>query len=309
METCPILSIVIVNYKQRDYTAQCLESLRAAAPALDHEIILVDNASADGSADWLAEHYPEVRLIRSPENRGIAGGNNLGIRAARGRYVLLLNNDTLVQPGTLEEAVAYLEAHPDVAGVGGNLLNPDGSFQSGCVDFHSLGQVFLIVTKLGPLFRRYYPSHPPADTPREVDWMSTAFMAFRREALEQVGLVDEEFFIYSDETDLQYRLRQAGWKIVYLPTLRTIHFGGKSLSPWRRRHLFYRGLLLFFQKHLGPGHTVALRLLLAGTSVAKILLWSPVWLSPWTRERAQVELASNVRVLRLSLGSGIPPAQ
>lgn len=303
------LSIVLVNYNQRDYTAQCLDSLCQAAPALDYEIILVDNASRDGSIDWLEEHYPEATIIRSPVNRGIAGGNNLGIRASHGRYVLLLNNDTLVLPGMLERAVAYLDEHPDVGGVGGNLLNPDGSFQSGYVGFHTLGEEFLIATKLGQLFRPYYPSHPPDDRAREVDWMSTAFMAFRREALEQVGLVDEDFFIYSDETDLQYRLHQAGWKIVYLPDLQTIHFGGKSLTPWRRRHLVYRGKLLFFQKHYAPWRTLLLRLLYAAISAAKLPLWGLAWLIPPWRRRARNELDSNLKILRMSLSPGIPAAQ
>lgn len=296
----PLLSIVIVNYNQGDYTAQCLDSLRAAAPGIPYEIILVDNASSDGSPDRLAERYPEVRLIRSPENRGIAGGNNLGIRAARGRYILLLNNDTLVLPGMLERAVSYLEEHPDVAGVGGNLLNPDGSFQAGYVEFPSLWQEFLIVSKIGLLLRPGYPSHRPAESEREVDWMSTAFMVFRREALEEVGLVDEEYFIYSDETDLQYRLKQAGWKIVYLPDLKTIHFGGKSLDPWRRRHLVYRGKVLFFQKHYGRWRTLLLRLLFAGASAAKLVFWALAWLTPFLRIRAGRELGSNWQIFRLS---------
>ncbi len=303
----PSLSIVIVNYNSGNYTAQCLDSIRTAAPALHYEIILVDNASSDGSPDWLAERYPEVRLIHSPENRGIAGGNNLGIRAARGRYILLLNNDTLVLPGTPERVVSYLEEHPDVAGVGGNLLNPDGSFQAGYVDFPSLWQEFLIVSKLGSLLRPGYPSHPPAAEEREVDWMSTAFMAFRREALEEVGLVDEEYFIYSDETDLQYRLKQAGWKIVYLPDLRTIHFGGRSLNPWRRRHLVYRGKLLFFRKHYGPWRTAVLRTLFATASLLKLLIWAFLWLLPPCRNRARNELFSYARILRLSLLSTSPP--
>lgn len=300
-----VLSIILVNYNQRDYTAQCLNSLRKVAPALDYEIILVDNASHDGSIDWLEEQYPEAAVIRSPENRGIAGGNNLGIRAAQGRYVLLLNNDTLVLPGMLERATAYLDNHPKVGGVGGRLLNPDGTFQSGHVNFPSLWQEFLIASKLGPLFRPHYPSNPPGIEECEVDWMSTAFMAFRRDALEQVGLVDEEYFIYSDETDLQYRLKQAGWQIVYLPDLQTIHFGGKSLNPWRRRHLVYRGKLLFFQKHYEAWRTLLLRLLFATVSVAKLALWGLAW--PFSRIRAGRELESNLRILKLALAPRVPP--
>jgi GT2 family glycosyltransferase len=299
------LSVVIVNYNSGEYTSQCLDSIREAQPDVSHEIIVVDNASQDDSADWLEERYPEVELVRSPTNRGIAGGNNLGIHASTGRHVLLLNNDTLVYPGMLERAVSFLEENPAVAGVGGNLLNADGSFQSSHVDFPSLRQNLLIVTKLGFLARRCYPSHHPGDEVREVDWMSTAFMAFRREALESVGLVDEEFFIYSDETDLQYRLHKAGWKIVYLPELRTVHFGGKSLTPWRRRHLFYRGLLLFFQKHYGRGRTLLLRLLFAAVSGAKLVLWGLIWLLPWLRKRALRELRSNRKILSQSFSPNI----
>jgi len=302
----PILSIVLVNYNQRDYTAQCLDSLRQVAPALDYEIVLVDNASHDGSIEWLEERYPDISIVRSPENRGIAGGNNLGIRASRGKYVLLLNNDTLVLPGTLERCVAYLEAYPQVVGVGGNLLNPDGSFQAGAVRFPSLWQEFLIVSKIGPLLHPCYPSNPPYPTEREVDWMSTAFMTFRRDVLEQVGLVDEEYFIYSDETDLQYRLHQTGWKIVYLPDLKTIHFGGRSLTPWRRRHLVYRGKLLFFQKHHAPWRTLILRLLYVAVSGAKVPFWGLAWIVPPWRRRARRELDSNLKIVRMCLSPGVP---
>ena len=126
-------------------------------------------------------------------------------------------------------------------------------------------------------------------------------MVFRSQALEQVGLVDESFFIYSDETDLQYRLHQAGWKIVYLPHLCTIHFGGKSLSPWRRRHLVYRGKLLFFQKHYHPARAFLLRLLFAIVSLVKLPVWGLAWLIPPWRERSRQEILSNIRVLRLSV--------
>ncbi|MCL4500161.1 MAG: glycosyltransferase family 2 protein [Chloroflexi bacterium] len=301
----PDVSIVVVNYNQRDYTAQCIDSILATPPNASYEIDLVDNASSDGSADWLAERYPGVKLIRSKVNGGIAGGNNLGIRAGSGKYVLLLNNDTIVLPGSIDRVVGFLNEHPEAGGVGGQLLNPDGSFQSSYFDFASLGQVFVITTKLGSLLRPFYPSYGPTPDPLEVSWLSTAFMLFRRDALEGVGLVDERFFIYSDEPDLQYRLRKAGWKIYYLPEVKTIHFGGKSLTPWRRRRLVYRGYLLFFAKHRGQVQNLTLRGLFALASLTKLAAWSAAFAAPGWQQRARKELGSNKRIFVMSIRPGI----
>ena len=301
------LSIVIVNYNTSNYTAQCLDSVAQYPPRCSYEIVVVDNASTDNSADWLEEYYPNIKLIRSQENRGIAGGNNIGIRAGSSRYVLLLNNDTLVLPKTLDQVVDFLEKHPEAGGVGGQLLNDDGSFQSADYKFASLWQEFLVATKIGETFRPYYPSNPPQDEIREVDWMSTAFMLFRRDALEQVGLVDEEYFIYSDESDLQYRLHQAGWKIFNLPYVQTIHFGGKSLTPWRRRKMVYRGYLLFYHKHYSRWELVVLRLLFAAVAAVKLPLWAIASLLPGRRERAGHELNSNWEILRMCFEPGIEP--
>ncbi len=297
----PELSIVMVNFNQAHYTAQCLNSIQKAPPRVSYEIILVDNASSDGSPDELEAHYSYVKMVRSPKNGGIAGGNNLGIKAAQGKFVLLLNNDTVVMPGSIDQTITFLKAHPDAAGVGGNLLNEDGSFQSGYLNFHTLGSVFLSQTKLGQLFQPYYPSHPRGKSLKVVDWISTAFMLFRRDALEMVGLVDKEYFIYSDETDLQYRLRQAGWKIYYLPEIETIHFGGKALNPWRRRRLVYRGFLLFFHQHYGVLQTIILRFMFIGLCLLKLPYWFLASLFPQFRERADHEVHSNLDIFRMCL--------
>lgn len=309
MNEPPEVSIVLVNYNQLAYTAQCLESLFAAPPQVSFEVVLVDNASHDGSAEELERRFPQVKLVRSPVNRGIAGGNNLGIRAGNSRYVLLLNNDTLVTPGSIDRAAAYLDEHPEVAGVGGDLLNPDRSFQSGYARFHTLGSVFLDITRLGHLIRPEYPSFPPSNEIREVEWMSTAFMLFRRQALEEVGLVDEEYFIYSDETDLEYRLYKNGWKIVYLPELQTIHFGGKSLTPWRRRWLMYRGTMIFFRKHHSRLALGCLRGMFVLASGLKLPVWALLSCIPSFRQRAREELKSHFAILRmaLTLDTTLPP--
>jgi GT2 family glycosyltransferase len=299
------VSIVIVNYNSLKYTAQCLDSIYKEPTIATYEIVLVDNASSDGSPDKLESRYPMVKLVRSSRNSGIAGGNNLGIDASIGKYILLLNNDTLVTPGSIDKAIAFLESHPEAAGVGGNLLNPDGSFQSGHVNFHNLCLVFLSISKLGQLLRPYYPSHPPGNALKEVDWMSTAFMAFRKDALDSVGSMDEEFFIYSDETDLQYRLKQKGYKIYYLPELETIHFGGKSLNPWRRRRLVYRGFLLYFHKHKGRLQTSLLRGMLIAVCLLKLPFWWLTSIVPQLKDRRKQEIISNISILRMCLKPGV----
>lgn len=302
------LSIVIVNFNTPDYTAQCLDSLRRNPARASCEIIVVDNASTDDGVERLTKSYPEIRLVRSDTNRGIAGGNNLGIRAGTGKYVLLLNNDTLVLRGTLDRVIQFLDAHPEAGGVGGQLLNPDGSFQSGFFPFPTLWIVFLIVTKIGSLISSFYPSYGPAEALKEVDWLSTAFMLFRRDALDQVGLVDEDYFIYSDESDLQFRLKKAGWHIYYLPDVKTVHFGGKSLTPWKRRRLVYRGYLLYFQNHKGAWQTLCLRGLFAAISLGKFVFWSVIRVAPTGRERAGYEAQSNLDIVRMSLRLGVEPA-
>ncbi len=301
------LSIVIVNFNTKDYTIQSIESIHKDPPSVAYEIILVDNASSDGSAGILAAKFPGIAIIQSEENVGIAGGNNLGIKAASGRFILLLNNDTIVIPGSIDQTVEFLESHPEAGGVGGNLVNPDGSFQSGYYNFPNLGRLFLITTKIGQLMHDYYPSNPRADSIIEVDWMSTAFMTFRREALFGIGLVDEQYFIYSDESDLQLRMRKAGWKIYYLPDLETIHFGGRSLNPWRRRRLVYRGYLLFFTRHRGAFQAMLVRMMFTIICLLKLPFWIFNYLLPARRNLAGEEVRSNWSIIRMCLNPGIEP--
>lgn len=307
MVNYPNITIVIVNYNGYEYTSQCIDSIYQHQPKLSFEIVVVDNASTDNSADMLVTQYPEIRLVRSKENRGIAGGNNLGIQAGIGRFVLLLNNDTEVQPGAIDKVAEFLEQNPEAGGVGGNLINPDGTFQSGACPFPSLVEEFLNITKLGLLLWKYYPSYPPFSEKRTVDWMSTAFMLFRQNALEEVGLVDEEFFIYSDETDLEYRLWEAGWKIYYLPEVNTIHYGGKSLEPWWSRKLKYRGRLLFFRKHRSHVDEAFIRFMYIISSSIKIVFWSVIFLMPKLRKRANQEINSQYDILKLSINPSLPP--
>jgi len=295
------LSIVIVNFNTSDYTIQCLDSIAENPPECNYEIVVVDNASTDGSADRLEEQYNYILLIRSPNNRGIAGGNNLGIKASSGRYVLLLNNDTIVNSRSLNAMVEFLDNHQDAGAVGGRLLNPDGSFQAASNKYPTLIEEFMISTRLGVLIRPTYPGHSYSHEVEIVDWIGSACLLLRMTALNQVGLVDEDYFIYGDETDLQYRFSKAGWKIYYLPDVTTIHFGGRSMNRWSRRKMVYRGKILFFQKHYGVLTTNILRAMFCILSILKLLLWGIAYLIPRSRGRAIIELKSNLDVMRLSI--------
>jgi hypothetical protein len=294
-----VMSIVLVCWNNKDYLDPCLKSLYDANLRYSFDVVVVDNGSSDGSQEMLREKYPQVLIIQNDKNVGLGRASNQGIEATRGKYVLLLNNDTLVNGPAFEAMIELIEARPEAGAVGGKLLNPDGSFQSGYADFSTLREEFLIATHLGELIRPGYPSHGDTNEVRAVGWLSSACLLLRRAALDQVGLLDEEYFIYGDEADLQYRLIKAGWKVYYLPHATTIHYGGRSMNRWRRRKMVYRGKMMFYKKNYGSLQTKALQFMLGGLSLLKLVAWSPAYLVPAWRERARLELGSNLDVLRL----------
>lgn len=297
--TVPDLAIVMVCMNNKKYLEPCLQSLFAAGLACSIEVVVTDNGSTDGTQAMVREKFPMVQLIQNDRNVGLSRASNQGIMATRGRYVLLLNDDTLVNGASIDNMVRYLETHPRAGGAGGRLLNPDGSFQAAGNSFPSLLEEFLITTRLGNLIWRNYPDrgYPSAETP--VDWIGSACVMLRRQALDQVGLLDETYFIYGDEADLQYRMKKAGWPIVYLPNVTTIHYGGRSMNRWRRRKMVYRGKMLFFQKNYGSLQSGILRVLLASSSLLKLVVWGMAFLLPQSRERAQQEIQSNIDVVKL----------
>ena len=295
----PDVSIVLVCWNNKDYLEPCLRSVFRAGLRNRFDVVVVDNGSSDGSQAMLQERFPQVELIQNDHNAGLSRACNQGIDATSGRYVLLLNNDTLVNGPSLDAMVAFLDTTPDAGAVGGQLLNPDGTFQAAYADFSTLREEFLIATGLGEQVWPGYPSHSVAEEVRAVGWLSSACLLLRRAALAQVGLLDEEYFIYGDETDLQYRLQRAGWKIYYLPSVTTIHYGGRSLDRWGRRKMVYRGKLLFYRKHYGRLRTAALRSIFAVVSAAKILCWCVAVTRPRRRERARREIRSNLDVMQL----------
>lgn len=297
----PDVSIVLVCWNNKDYLDPCLVSLYEADLTSKFDVVVVDNGSTDGSQDMLREKYPQVMLIQNDHNVGLAKASNQGIEATNGRFILLLNNDTLVNGPSLQAMFDLMEQTPDAGAVGGRIVNPDGSFQSSYANFSTLWEEFLLTSGFAWKFWGGYPLNGQTDQVKSVGWMTSACLLLRRIALEEVGLLDETYFIYGDEVDLQYRIQQAGWKAYYLPQATTIHFGSVSTERWPRRRMIYRGKMLFYQKNYGQIRTILLRSMIATISLAKALFWSAVWFLPWKREHARGELGSNWDVLQLCL--------
>jgi N-acetylglucosaminyl-diphospho-decaprenol L-rhamnosyltransferase len=275
------LSIVIVAWNVRDLLAACLESIGAGpvavgsdAPAaapdrLAVEVIVVDSASTDGTPDMLRERFAWVHLIEPGENVGFSRGNNIGLRASRGRFVMLLNPDTVVLDDALPRLVGYLNAHPDVGVVGPQLLNSDGSLQSSRRRFPTLTTAFFESTWLQPIaprrmLTRYYFEDIPPDRTLDVDWLTGAALVTRREVIAQVGGLDEGYFMYSEELDWQRRIKGAGWRVVYLPGAQIVHHGGQSSQQVSAQtHIrFQSSKIRYFRKHHGELAALVLRIFL-----------------------------------------------
>jgi GT2 family glycosyltransferase len=295
----PDLSIVLVCWNNKKYLEPCLDSLYKDGLKYTFDVIVVDNGSVDGSQEMLRDKFPQVKIIQNDHNVGLGRASNQGIEATLGKYILLLNNDTIVNGSSFDAMVKFLDDHSGAGAVGGKIFNLDGSIQSCYNNFSTLTEEFLIATRLGELFWDGYPANVKDNQVRVVGWISSACLMLRREALNQIGLLDEEYFIYGDEADLQYRLKKAGWQVYYLPNSTIIHYGGRSMDRWRRRKMVYRGKMMFYRKHYGAFRTFFLRLMLAGLSLAKIILWGIAFLFPGLNERARKELQSNAEVIQL----------
>lgn len=277
----PGVSLVIVSWNTRALLLDALAAVLPLAPVRG-EVLVVDNASADGSAEAVEARFPEVRVIRNERNLGFAGGVNIGLRAAREDYVLLLNSDTLVRGDAIAQLLAYAETHLGAGIVGPRVLNEDGSLQESRFRFPSLLNLFLAASYLYQLF-----PHSPrlnrerlggADTsrPGPVDAVSGCCFLMRRELLERVGLLDEAFFMYAEETDLCWRARQAGYEVHYAPVGEIVHLGGGSSRLARRRNFleFRRSILRFFAKHRGRGQTEIARVLLLAFLLVRVPYWA-----------------------------------
>ena len=244
------LTVVIVNYNVRHYLEQCLLSLQKALENLEAEVYVVDNHSKDGSVEYLQPRFPSVTVITSQHNLGFARANNIAIRQAQGEYVLLLNPDTIVAGSTLRECVGFMDAHPQAGGLGVRMHNADGSLAP--ESRRAIPSPWVSCLKMLGFTKRYYMSHLSWDEPGRIEVISGAFFMLRRKALDQVGLLDEDFFMYGEDIDLSYRLLKGGWENWYHPS-DIVHFKGESTqkSSFRYVHVFYQAMLIFFRKHYG----------------------------------------------------------
>jgi GT2 family glycosyltransferase len=268
------LTVVVVTWNALPWVEQCLESVRG------HDVIVVDHGSTDGTLDLLRERFPAVRVIEQ-ENRGMGGGNNSGLRAAGGCYVLLLNSDAWVVGDALERLVAFADAHPQAAIVGPKLLNTDGTLQRSVRGEPTVWRVateYLFIRKLAPrsnVLNPLYAGGFDHSSAREVEWLSGAALLVRREATDAVGLFDESFFLFSEEADWMTRFRRAGWQVWFFPGAEVVHVGGASHGG-RLYVENLRGQLRYFDKHRGPKDAERLRrMLLVALRLRALVLRRP----------------------------------
>jgi GT2 family glycosyltransferase len=298
-QSTPACAIVLVCWNNKAYLEPCLRSLYDSGMRNTFEVVVVDNGSTDGSQAMLRSLFPDVTIIQNAGNVGLGKASNQGIECTTAPYVLLLNNDTIVNGPSLDMLIDHMAATPDAGATGGTLLNPDGSFQAAFNDFPSLWEEVMIATRIGELLHEGYPSKKGGQAIAAVDWIGSACLLVRRAALDAIGLLDESYFIYGDETDLSYRLVRGGWKIYHIPQSTTVHFGGRSMDRWKRRKMVYRGKMLFFRKNYGMVREYLLRTTLAVLTMLKVVAWSVAFPLPGMQERARRELRSNAEVLRL----------
>lgn len=251
------LSVIIVSYNVRHYLQQCLDSLQRAIAGMDAEVCIVDNHSKDGTVKFLRKLGGNVKVIESNHNYGFARANNIGIRQTSGDYVLLLNPDTVVGESTIKDCLAFMDGHPSAGGLGVEMLKSDGgkameSRRGLPTPMASLYKMCGLCSRFpnSKRFGRYYMCGMAWDEPGRIEVVSGAFFMIRRTALEQAGLLDEDFFMYGEDIDLSYRILKSGYENWYLP-VKILHYKGESTqkSSFRYVHVFYEAMLIFFQKH------------------------------------------------------------
>ncbi len=270
------ISFIIVNWNTRDLLRKCIDSIYKTVQTLTYEIIVVDNASSDGSPEMLAAGYPQVQVIANPENRGFGRANNQGFAVMKGRYALLINTDAVLVDKAVEKLWALAEATPRAAVVCGQLLNSDGSKQNSIASFPTL----LSLTMNTSLLEYFFPGHYPSKryehkSPLEVDSAIGACMMIRKKALDEVGFFDDRYFFFFEETDLAYAMRQAAWKIYHVPDAFIYHLQGQSIGDNARSRIeFYRSRYQFLRKWHDAGYYSIARIIIFFRLLANTLLAS-----------------------------------
>jgi GT2 family glycosyltransferase len=299
------VSIVIVNWNTRDLLRNCLRSIIAQTTAA-HEIIVVDNASHDGSADMVRTEFPDLTVIANSKNGGFAAANNQGLRISRGRTVLLLNPDTIILDGAIDRMLAWLDRHPGVGCVGCQVLEGPGIIQRTCfsdpnlLDFVIVEFGLLRLARWFPFFGRSWYTNWDRQSEREVDVVSGMFMLVPHSVMDQVGLLDDAFFVYGEESDWCRRIRKAGYTCVFSPEAQIIHLDGGSKSTSQIRSRMYvqmqKSHLIYTRKHSSALGYVATRGLYLVTSALRLGVFSALRLV-----RSDENAKARVRLARASL--------
>ena len=300
-----LISIVIVNWNTGDLLTECLSSIYDQPSKMDLETIVVDNVSTDESVRKARAGFPAVRFICNDTNVGFAAANNQAIRQAQGQYILLLNPDTVVYPGSLDKLVLFLEECPQVGAAGPRLLNPDRSLQPSCSPEPTLKTEFLRMFHLGSVRSDGYYSMEDWDleAPRQVDVLLGACLLLRRQAIDQVGLLDEAYFVYSEEVDYCLRLRKAGWRIYWVPQAQVVHYGGQSTRQVAAEMFLqlYQNKIKYFRKHHGWLPAVFYKMILFVAGLGRVAMTPLAWLESSPRRQARLAMVGNYRRLIMAL--------
>ena len=295
----PDISIVIISWNAKDFLLDCLESLKTNLPDVSMEIIIVDNASTDGSPEAVEKKYPDIHLIRNDQNYGFANANNIGIKESKGRYICLINSDVKVLSECLTRLYDYIEKNPFIGIIGPRILNSDLSLQCTCRHFPSLWNIFCSTMALNRLFpnsqifsdeQMFYFKH---DVIRNVDVLSGCFLMVRREAFEHVGYLDDQFFMYSEDIDWCKRFWQAGWQIVFFPEAESIHHGHASSAnnPLRFSAALEKSLFQYWAKYHSKFSRLVLFCIITLQHILRIISESLLYVfRPSTRAKRKLQL-------------------
>jgi GT2 family glycosyltransferase len=304
----PKLSILVVSWNTCRLLTACLQSIQYEMVAFDAEsieTIVIDNGSTDGSASMMRRDFPWVRLIENSENPGFAAANNQAFALSSGEYLLLLNPDTVLRPGALITLLDFMAEHPNAGAAGSRLLNPDGSLQPSCSPSPTVAREFWHLFHLDVLYPlARYPMHKwPASTPCPVDVVQGAALIVRRVVLEQVGILDTDYFIYSEEVDLCNRIRNAGWSIYWVPQSTVVHFGGQSTQQVAAAMFLqlYHSKVLYFRKHQGSLAVQLYKAVLLLASLARLSFAPLIAIQNSSRRARQLTLAGYYLRLVLKL--------
>ncbi len=300
-----MISIIIVSWNTASFLENCLTSILANPPSSPFEVWVVDNASTDNSPRMVREKFPQVHLIENRENVGFARANNQAIQQCTGNYVLLLNPDTLVASGALQAMIDFLDQHPEAGAAGAKNLTPDGSLQISSHPRPTLSRELWRLLHLDAISP--YALYPSAmwetNQPQDVDVLGGACLLLKKEVLEQVGFLDEDYFMYSEEIDLCYRIQRAGWHLYWIPQAEVVHFGGQSTQqvPTEMFLNLYHSNIKYFRKHYGWSAAQIHKLILAIAALSRLLLTPFVMVVHSSRRQKHLTLADRYWRLILAL--------